>query len=250
MISYRLKKCEYQDIRPYSVGNDLRGPARRGPCIKEHYLLHFVTSGHGTLENKYGVYKIGPGDMFIIRKGETVTYESSNDDPWYYVYINLDGDIAKVFDTERSVYPTPKNFTTRFEKLLNDRVEEPSIFTALLYELIYNLFEKEDQSADSITAVKNYIRSNYTKRITAESVSVAFGFERSYLYRMFKKKYGLGVKEYIIQTRMEAAEHLLSLGITVRETAANVGYHDEFNFSKAFRKHFGYPPSTINSRAR
>ena len=247
MISYKLKKCEYGDIRPYSVGTDLRGPARSGPFVKSRYLIHFVISGHGTLEDKYGLHKIGPGELFIIRKGETVNYESSPDDPWFYLYMNFDGELADVFDSEKSVYQTPKNFASRFEKLLNDGEDEPSIFTAMIYELIYNLFDKEE-SKDAMTAIKNYIRSNYTENITADSVSSRFGFERSYLYRIFKKKYGMGIKEYITKTRMDAAEHLLSMGLSVREVALAVGYHDEFNFSKAFKKYFGYSPSKAKNR--
>ena len=79
--------------------------------------------------------------------------------------------------------------------------------------------------------------------ISAESVGRSFGYERTYLYRIFKKRYGIGIKEYIINVRMENARQFLIDGRSVGETAALTGYKDEFNFSRAYKKHFGIPPS-------
>ena len=71
----------------------------------------------------------------------------------------------------------------------------------------------------------------------------SFGYERTYLYRIFKKRYGIGIKEYIINVRMDNARQFLADGRSVGETAALTGYKDEFNFSRAYKKHFGIPPS-------
>jgi AraC-like DNA-binding protein len=78
--------------------------------------------------------------------------------------------------------------------------------------------------------------------ITVKNLSLQFGYEQSYLYRLFKKKTKMGIKEYIIKTRMEQAKALLSLGYTVSKTAFAVGYSDTFNFSKSYKKYFGIAP--------
>ncbi|MBE5733393.1 MAG: helix-turn-helix transcriptional regulator, partial [Clostridiales bacterium] len=72
-----------------------------------------------------------------------------------------------------------------------------------------------------------------------------FGYERSYLYRIFKNHLGVGIKEYIIKTRMEHAQILLKQGYSVNKTSLAVGYKDQTNFSKAYKKHFGVPPKKI-----
>jgi two-component system response regulator YesN len=79
--------------------------------------------------------------------------------------------------------------------------------------------------------------------ISAESVARSFGYERTYLYRIFKKRYGTGIKEYIIKIRMDNARAFLLDGRSVAATAALIGYKDEFNFSRAYKKYFGIPPS-------
>ena len=79
-------------------------------------------------------------------------------------------------------------------------------------------------------------------KINVEKISSMFGFERSYLYRLFKKEYGISVKEYIIKVRMDKAKELLKSGSTVADVAELVGYSDEFAFSKAFKKYLGISP--------
>lgn len=77
--------------------------------------------------------------------------------------------------------------------------------------------------------------------ITASSVAREFRFEMSYLYRIFSKEYGIGIKEYIVKTRMEKARELLFDGMGVAECAHVVGY-DEFNFSRMYKKYYGLSP--------
>ncbi len=100
---------------------------------------------------------------------------------------------------------------------------------------------------DRLSEIKRYIRHEYMNTVSAEGIARSFGFERSYLYRIFKRKYGYGIKEYITKTRMERTETLLQAGHNVGETAYMVGYRDEFNFSKAFKKYYGTPPSKVRS---
>ena len=80
-------------------------------------------------------------------------------------------------------------------------------------------------------------------KISVENISRTFGFERSYLYRLFKKRYGIGVKEYIIKLRMDKAVELLCQGNSVSSVSELVGYSDEFAFSKAFKGQLGVCPT-------
>ena len=78
--------------------------------------------------------------------------------------------------------------------------------------------------------------------ISVESISSAFGFERSYLFRIFKKRYEIGLKEHITAVRMQHAKAFLSQGLRVSEAARLVGYTDVFNFSRAYKKFYNNSP--------
>ena len=80
------------------------------------------------------------------------------------------------------------------------------------------------------------------KDIKVLSIAKEFGFDRTYLFKMFKKEYGYGIKEYLLKVRMERAMIFLKKGYNVSTTALMVGYKDEFNFSKCFKKRFGISP--------
>ena len=79
--------------------------------------------------------------------------------------------------------------------------------------------------------------------ITVSSIADSFGFDRTYLYRTFKSRYGIGIKEYITSVRMEKSKEFLKSGYTVKESAHMVGFEDEFNFSKVFKARYGVSPS-------
>ena len=76
-----------------------------------------------------------------------------------------------------------------------------------------------------------------------EELARSFGFDRSYLYRLFKKQFGIGVKEYITKVRMEHAHTLLEAGLSVGQVTHMVGFEDLFHFSKSFKAFFGEAPS-------
>ncbi|MBR3506148.1 MAG: helix-turn-helix domain-containing protein, partial [Lentisphaeria bacterium] len=62
----------------------------------------------------------------------------------------------------------------------------------------------------------------------------------------FMRVMGHNIGEYQIQCRMEEAVNMLMRGVSVKETAFNLGYKDQFFFSKQFHQKLGYPPSAIN----
>ena len=64
------------------------------------------------------------------------------------------------------------------------------------------------------------------------------------LKRSFKALYGQPVHAYIIDRRLENAQHLLETGdVTVTEAAQLVGFNDLGRFAEKFRKKFGVNPS-------
>jgi len=231
-------------IRPLFIGEERCEPRHSfGPYIREHFLIHFVLSGKGRLTDKHGTHKIGAGELFIIRPSETTVYIADADEPWHYTWIGFVGDEAKAFDTERSVYKAPVEALRRFHGLVDDGEVSAEAYISIIYELMYHLFSKAAETPDRLSQIKAYIEYNYMENITVGALTSTFGFERSYLYRMFKARYGIGVKEYIMRCRTERAKGFLESGHTVAETAYLVGYRDEFNFSRAFKKAVGKPPS-------
>ena len=130
----------------------------------------------------------------------------------------------------------------KFKEFVDAREGDPYAYVALVYMLMHELYSAKEP-IDRLAEIEKYIKYSYMEDITVDRLGREFGFERTYLYRIFKQRYGLSPKEYITAVRMEQAKKLLLGGYSVKSAAYMVGYQDEFNFSKAYKKRFGVPPS-------
>jgi len=66
------------------------------------------------------------------------------------------------------------------------------------------------------------------------------------LQRYFLMAMGQKVRRWLNEDQMHRAFELLMEGFTVKETAARLDYHNAANFSRAFKKTFGYSPAALN----
>ena len=233
------------DIIPIFAGYEACAPSHSfGPAVRDYHLIHLCLTGHGRLFDKFGEHEVYAGECFIIRPGEITTYTADAIDPWNYAWIAFRGALAERFSTERSVYEIPAELSFKLSSLVKDGITSPDIYSSIIYELSYHISSNTESPApDRLAMVRRYIRYNYMEELTVDGLARSFGFERSYLFRLFKSKYAIGVKDYITEVRMKNAKRFLSEGHSVNATAAMVGYGDEFNFSKAFKRYFGISAS-------
>ncbi|MFA6856200.1 MAG: helix-turn-helix domain-containing protein [Treponema sp.] len=93
-------------------------------------------------------------------------------------------------------------------------------------------------------AIKEYLDQKYMEEITLDSLSEHFYFTKEYLSRLFKKEFGCGIYEYVLQVRMNRAEQLLEdPSVQIQQIAEQLGYNDSNYFSKAFRTYTGISPT-------
>ena len=216
-----------------------------GPHVRDYYIIHCVLSGKGVLYNDRGSHPVSKGEMFLIRKGEVTTYVADKDEPWEYTWLGFSGSRSVIFDNLPDVLDMPADLETKLLDYVRRDEKSADIYLSIIYELIYHLFttdEKEPQD-ERVRRVHRYIKYNYMENITIAGLAADFGFERSYLYRIFKQKYGIGPKEYLTRVRLDKARGLLVRGYSVAESAYMVGYSDAFSLSKAYKKHYGVAPS-------
>ncbi|MBO5286326.1 MAG: AraC family transcriptional regulator [Clostridia bacterium] len=231
------------DYIPLFTGaQDCKPNHKFGPHIRDYYIIHFVVKGKGVLCDKNGSHNVVGGELFIIRPGEVTTYFADNDNPWYYMWIAFKGKNASIYDNAKSVYTCPDDLLKRIFDCINGDCLDAGMYSAILHELSYHLFAGAKTKDANVLKIKEYIDYNYMHDLKVESLSKIFGFERSYLFRIFKAEYGISLKEYIVKVRIERAKKFLLSGYSVVDTAFMVGYKDEFNFSRGFKKYVGVSP--------
>jgi YesN/AraC family two-component response regulator len=93
-------------------------------------------------------------------------------------------------------------------------------------------------------AIKEYLDQKYMEEVTLDSLSEHFYFTKEYLSRLFKKEFGCGIYEYVLQVRMNRAKQLLEdQSVQIQQIAEQLGYNDSNYFSKAFRTYTGISPT-------
>ncbi len=96
---------------------------------------------------------------------------------------------------------------------------------------------------DPCEKLRLYMEMNYTSSIWLEQIAGELGYNSSYLGKLFKNKTGKSFNNYLDDIRIEHAKELLMKGVSVTQTAENVGIGDINYFTRKFKKIVGVSPS-------
>jgi transcriptional regulator GlxA family with amidase domain len=95
------------------------------------------------------------------------------------------------------------------------------------------------------------IEAEYGRELDLDSLARRVATSRRQLQRAFAESGGTSFRSYLGEVRMRRASELLANRSTpVRDVARSVGYHEPAQFSKAFRRRFGTPPSRFREGGR
>ena len=219
-----------------------------GPYIREYFILHYCVSGKGTFSVGGKSYPVGQGQIFVICPGQLTVYTADKDEPWHYVWIGFYGKEAERLRNLAPVVDYRAETFLKIAEFVRMGVNNCEIYLSMIYEILYYLFSDEEKDTDVCRNVKDYIRLNYMQELSVEGISHRFGLNRRYLSRIFKAKYGVAIKEYIVTLRCHKAAEFLKNGYTVGEAAMMVGYADQFAFSKMFHKVLGRAPAEFKGK--
>ncbi len=119
----------------------------------------------------------------------------------------------------------------------------------MLYQFAYEWIRQlqmQDVSAvkpDIVSQVLRYIDERYKDALTLDSLAQLFNYSAKNLSRVFKKRTGYSLIDYMIRLRMDKAKAmLLDTGAGIQEIAEEVGYADRMYFNRIFKKHVGISP--------
>ncbi len=92
--------------------------------------------------------------------------------------------------------------------------------------------------------IVNYIDHNYASSLKLDSIAPLFGYNSSYLGKLFSQKMGQSFNSYLDQVRISHAVELLgSTDMKIYEIAASVGYTSVDYFHQKFKKRMNLSPA-------
>jgi len=215
-----------------------------------------IHSGAGLLEWDGGRQRLGPGDCFVLCPGIWHRYRPDAELGWTEDWFELRG---RVIDTLMPgpfaghpvvQIPIDRPFWRRFADFHTTCRQRSRAShgiaaghaRALLAEVCAAAGQGEPDSA----AVHFYAEAREALLAGHPVAGIAASMGMSYLqfHRKFKAVAGLPPKEYHAQVRHSRAEALL-LGdrLSIKEIAAQLGFHSAAHFSVEFKKRAGRSPS-------
>ena len=229
------------------------------------YSLHFIREGRGVL--KYGDSEVNlkAGMCFVLYSDTVVEYYPDRNDPWSYLWIDIDGEgieklLAKSgFSPNRPYrkFPMDKHFVYELNRLseihsvrsATDICVVAQVFK-LLSELIYSKQDEGRTQRDASARIFrvrdciDYINNNYHSDMSLEDIAKANNISVSYMMSVWKKEVGMTPMEYLHNYRISmACKYLRETDMKIKQVAMRVGYQDEKYFARVFMKHKSITPS-------
>ncbi len=151
---------------------------------------------------------------------------------------------------------TPGYYLQTYEQIrLLCRYNQPFCYAramSLMYELISHLLVNPGDSENPcLASAISYIDMNYADpELSMDSVAAHSGISTGYLRKIFKDKYSVSPKKYILNSRMMKAKELLVSGKypTVFEVAQSCGFTNIYHFDRVFREYTGCSPTEYIQR--
>ncbi|WP_455671607.1 GyrI-like domain-containing protein [Phocaeicola sp.] len=97
---------------------------------------------------------------------------------------------------------------------------------------------------EAVNKVIDYINEHLYETIDIQKLSELTNISTFHFHRLFKAFIGENIGTYIQRIRIENIAHkLINTSLTLSQIAEQTCYENKYALSKAFKKHFGVPPS-------
>lgn len=230
--------------------------------ILPHFTLVYVLRGGGSYEDEHGMnFEVNPGDAIIVLPELEHWYGPPPGDRWDELYLVFEG---PVFDLWRSegcfdiskpvVHLHPSDYwLDRIKKTIGESNKGDSFkMMAEAMRMQSLLIDIQHAARDDIEADIEWLEE--AKEVIAEEADLHGAANKmGVAYEVFRKKFrklsGMPPGKYRTAALIEQACDLLSdRSLTLRDIAEELGYCDEYHFSKQFSKTIGWSPREFRAR--
>lgn len=226
--------------------------------ISPEVIVHVIVKGSGIFMIDNYQIPAEQGSVVIFWPGQHIRYWDYLGTPWEYLWVSINVDRNGWYlktagiDQQKSIF-YPDCFL-EIARLLDDVIkvianhgysEIYPIRTALsLFDLLSIRTTKSRAPETLPVKAKQLIDHDYLSFPLIDNIAEKLQIDRSTLFRVFKRRYGTSVKEYVDEIRFQKACSLLILPDTrIKEVSYACGFNDQRYFSRAFKKRFGMAPS-------
>lgn len=233
--------------------------------IHRYYEIYFLLNGGVEFINDHARRKIAPNSVVIIPPGEYHRFIVAEEDADIYercvlnIYPEfLGGSVLAdaLYGKELLVLPPDSRIMENVIYLKDSMAKSNQedfkyILSAVATDIVF-LIKQSTNSTQKITReflnpisikIMDYINKNYQSVITLQEIADLFSYSVSSVSHIFKNDFGVSIKNFITEKRMNAIHMSLQNGKKPEEISNEFGFSNYSTFYRSYRKHFGFPPS-------
>lgn len=231
------------------------------------YILIYCMEGMGTIHVDGEAFQLYPNTFFIIPRNIPHRYQSSETNPWSIYWVHFMGELSDALynrsaENEKPVvHPIPYNeqriqlFDEIYDLLehgFSEKEMEKMNFN-LLHFVSSMIYQKEGnpfvQSSDMVSNSINYMKNSVGRKLDIDELAMQQNISVSHYSRLFKEKTGASPINYFNQLKIQkACQHLYFTDKNIKEICAELGFDDQYYFSRLFSKIIGSSPSVYKKR--
>lgn len=222
-------------------------------------VLALSLNGKGKILHGQEAVELNPGEALAFDASDEIFECSSEDekwDFWWFEFRCLDSGFLAEFPKTWQCGSIRESHFDMCEEALSCMHRKDYRTASLLLASLLSMtqsgcsrtHEKSRSSEKLLSRAEQYIHHNLAA-VSVQSVARHLHISEHTLLNLFKTRMGIGTVEYIKNTKMEVACcKLAAEEFTIGEIAEQLGYADQFVFSKCFRKYYGVSPSEYRKK--
>lgn len=278
--NYTLNPKILNDLLLYQLGEMM---CESGAVISSHihldwYEFTYVISGKGIAYTNNKETPIKEGDLYFSHPKEIHKMLADPVEPMRYFFcafnFNEDSKFKALIEKSRIITADESRRVQKASELnvyfqhllseiknaseLSNMLLEHELKTVILKVLIKYMAEKSEKylapKSDSVQLlcfnIINYIDNNIASMQKVSCLAEVFGYNYSYLSRIFKKITNESINDYFSNKKLAMAKEILESGeMNVTETANYLHYSSIYVFSSAFKKKYKISPVAVRQKA-
>lgn len=228
-----------------------------------NYLsIEYIVAGRAALELRGKRYVLQPGSLFGYRHDTLWTMSSLGKTPLRKYFLALGGDEAKALyeasplSSENPVdFPGVRWIEELFRQITKFGAEEDELSTLTCTRLAEVLllqlrreFDSKSEPTHSIAhsaykRCRSYLRDHFLELESANELARATNVDPTYLSRLFRTFDQESPYKCLMRLKMgHAARLLIQQDLSVKEVSYLIGYSDQLQFSRSFKRVYGVAP--------
>jgi len=214
--------------------------------------LYFIRDGHGVLQAGDKTIEMTGGNVYFVPADCEMSYSCTYLEKLYFHITITSVEKYDLLSDIKDIYALPFA-DVDFQELLDCFLSRDYLklikLRMLLEKTILDFAETYHFSAipvkqysDPVEKIINYIQSNARINLTVEKIAKDLFISESQTRNMFKKEMGIPIGKYIDDIVFIKARQLLFQKMSIGEISQQLGFCDQFYFSRRFKEKFKQTP--------